>query len=255
MKFELSLSRREEIATRLADGQNVIAASLAAEFDVSEDAIRRDLRLLASEGRCRRVYGGALPVAGSAQPLSVRLTQDLDEKHKLARRAAQTIQAGEVLFLDTGSTNVALVDYLPVDREITIATNSVDVAFAVTKRAAFPLIVVGGLVDHAIGGSVDTAAISFLDDTIVDRSFVGGCSVSAAYGIRVHHFGEAQFKKALLRNSRVRVMMATSDKFHEHAPYRIGDAQDIDHLVIDGRLAVNEWDTLEQAGYTIIDAG
>ncbi|ARM92244.1 DeoR family transcriptional regulator protein (plasmid) [Rhizobium sp. CIAT894] len=254
MKVALSLSRREMIAMRLADGQNVVAASLAVEFDVSEDAIRRDLRLLAAEGQCRRVYGGALPIKEPAQPLSMRLEQDVDEKHRIARAAARTIEEGELVFLDSGSTNVALVDYLPTDRQIAVATNSIDVAFAVKVKAAHPLILVGGLVDYAIGGSVDAAAASFLENTIVDRSFVGGCSVSADYGIRVHDFGEAQFKRALIKSSRTSVVMATSGKFREHAPYRIGGAGDIDDLVIDETLVSSEGDALERAGYRIIRA-
>ncbi|MDK4728685.1 DeoR/GlpR family DNA-binding transcription regulator [Rhizobium phaseoli] len=254
MKLELSLSRREMIAMRLAAGQNVVAASLAIEFNVSEDAIRRDLRLLAAEGRCRRVYGGALPIPDPALPFSMRLTQDLNEKHRLARAAARTIEDGELVFIDSGSTNIALVDYLPTDRQVAVATNSIDVAFAVKTRAAHPLILVGGLVDHAIGGSVDAAAVSFLENTIIDRSFVGGCSISADYGIRVHHFGEAQFKKTLIKNSRTSIMMATSGKFHDHAPYRIGDAGDVDHVVIDETLDSSECDALERAGYRIIRA-
>ncbi|HEX8786620.1 MAG TPA: DeoR family transcriptional regulator, partial [Telluria sp.] len=54
---DLPIARRDLIAQRLAAGQPAIAATLALEFGVSEDAIRRDLRALAAEGRCRRVYG------------------------------------------------------------------------------------------------------------------------------------------------------------------------------------------------------
>jgi len=60
--LELPIARRDIILSRLDEGQPVTAAALALEFDVSEDAIRRDLRALAAEGRCRRVYGGALPL-------------------------------------------------------------------------------------------------------------------------------------------------------------------------------------------------
>ena len=48
MNAILPLERRAAIAQRLADGQTVTAALLAAEFAVSEDAVRRDLRALAA---------------------------------------------------------------------------------------------------------------------------------------------------------------------------------------------------------------
>ena len=61
---ELLLRQRQSlIAQRLEVADRVIAADLAAEFNVSEDTIRRDLREMAAAGLCERVYGGALPVS------------------------------------------------------------------------------------------------------------------------------------------------------------------------------------------------
>jgi DeoR/GlpR family transcriptional regulator of sugar metabolism len=54
--------RKNEIESRLLRGLPVNATALAKEFLVSEDAIRRDLRALAAEGKCKRVYGGGLPM-------------------------------------------------------------------------------------------------------------------------------------------------------------------------------------------------
>src|ERR1700742_3990116 len=106
MNTELPSGRRAEIEARLAKGQMVVAAALALEFEVSEDAIRRDLRALAAEGRCRRVYGGALPLAKAAIPMRARMDDGRDRKHALARKAASLIRPGQLVFLDSGSTNL-----------------------------------------------------------------------------------------------------------------------------------------------------
>ena len=55
--------RKNEIESRLQRGLSVYATGLAKEFLVSEDAIRRDLRALAAEHKCKRVYGFGLPPA------------------------------------------------------------------------------------------------------------------------------------------------------------------------------------------------
>src|SRR6201991_2005259 len=99
MQTPLPLARRDVIAQRLAGGAAVVAATLAEEFGVSEDAIRRDLRALAAEGRCRRVYGGALPVTPATAPMAGQIDESRDRKDALARAAANTIQRGECLFL------------------------------------------------------------------------------------------------------------------------------------------------------------
>lgn len=85
MNEDLPLARRDEIADRLAQGQSVVAAVLAVEFNVSEDAIRRDLRALAAQGRCRRVYGGALPITPASAPMAARM--DEARAQKAARRS------------------------------------------------------------------------------------------------------------------------------------------------------------------------
>src|SRR5689334_24835081 len=117
MPDEPPLARRDVIASRLAQGHSVVAGTLAQEFAVSEDAIRRDLRALADEGLCRRVYGGALPIFPGAAPLAARAEVGRERKLALARTAALSIQPREFLFLDSASTNLALAGLLPEDYE------------------------------------------------------------------------------------------------------------------------------------------
>ena len=64
--------RQTLILDRLLRDGRVMAAELATVFRTSEDTIRRDLRDLAAAGRCRRVYGGALPLSPGFAPLARR---------------------------------------------------------------------------------------------------------------------------------------------------------------------------------------
>ena len=96
---DIPLARRDDIAARLAAGQPVNSGVLATEFGVSEDAIRRDLRALAAAGLCRRVYGGALPLASGVVPFSDRLGADVERKRALARAAMPLVAPGSFLFL------------------------------------------------------------------------------------------------------------------------------------------------------------
>src|ERR1700722_6173008 len=152
MHDSLPLARRNRIAERVAQGQSVVASSLAAEFGASEDVIRRDLRALASEGLCRRVYGGALPVSSLGRPMSERVPDGQLRKRALGRRAAELIRPGEYVFLDSGSANLELARVLPEDHELTIATNSLDIAALLLRRSDIQMMFVGGLVHPLVGG-------------------------------------------------------------------------------------------------------
>src|ERR1700735_1442615 len=119
--------RKNEIESRLLRGLPVNATALAKEFLVSEDAIRRDLRALAAEGKCKRVYGGGLPISPHGVPLEHRLLNDSTEKGALALPALSLVSEVSPVFLDSGSTNLALAREMPHDRSLTIATNSISI--------------------------------------------------------------------------------------------------------------------------------
>ncbi len=62
--------RQELIRQILRDQGRVVCVDLAAQMQVSEHTIRRDLHELSKEGVCKKVYGGAvlqIPEAGSFQ--------------------------------------------------------------------------------------------------------------------------------------------------------------------------------------------
>src|ERR1700675_548886 len=99
--------RRNEIETRVTRGLPVNATALAKEFLVSEDAIRRDLRALAAEGKCKRDYGGGLPISPDGVPFEHRLLNDSKEKLVLALAALTLVAEASTVFLDSGSTNLA----------------------------------------------------------------------------------------------------------------------------------------------------
>ena len=67
----LTSERLRDIQARLSREGRVMVAELARAYETSEDTIRRDLRTLAAEGRCQRVYGGALPAVARC-PVSGR---------------------------------------------------------------------------------------------------------------------------------------------------------------------------------------
>ncbi|MBZ8141355.1 DeoR family transcriptional regulator [Rubrivivax gelatinosus] len=253
MSSDLPLARRDLIAQRLAAGQPVVAATLAAEFVVSEDAIRRDLRALAAEGRCRRVYGGALPPAAGAPALAQRLGEGRERKQALARAAAATVRPGEFVFLDAGSTNLALVEYLPEDADLTVATNAIDIAAALLRRQDLRLLMVGGSVDLQVGGCVDATALLAVQRLNIERCFLGACALSAA-GASAHDAGDAEFKRALVAASRRLLVLATSDKLGAHAAHRVAPAAAFDTIVLEPDADSALQAALSAAGATIVHA-
>lgn len=252
---QLPLARRDQIAQRLAAGENVVAVRLAAEFGVSEDAIRRDLRALAATGLCRRVYGGALPPLPGATPMAVRIDAARERKAALARAALATIEPGEFLFLDSSSTNLALAQCLPPAYALTVATNSVDIAAALLRRPDVRLVMVGGAVDPLVGGCIDATAVLAVGQMNIQRCFLGVCAITVAAGVCTVDAGDAAFKRALRAASRHCVALATNDKLGLHAPHRVAAMRELDQLVVEHDADFPTLKALARQGTQILQAG
>src|SRR5215207_3247340 len=108
----------------------IVAKDVSRELSLSEDTIRRDLRELAADGRLTRVHGGALAVSPSAGNLDARRDLAMDEKAKLAALASRLIRPGQVVFMDGGTTHLALIRRLAPDLKATIITHSPSIAAA-----------------------------------------------------------------------------------------------------------------------------
>ncbi|WP_373354450.1 DeoR/GlpR family DNA-binding transcription regulator [Pseudoroseicyclus sp. CXY001] len=223
-------ARREAIATRLSAGSPVSSAALAAEYRVSEDAIRRDLRALAAAGRCTRVYGGALPLSPAGRPLATRQTEDLAAKRALAEVAARLASPGQTLFLDTGSTVAILAPLLPAG--VTIFTNSLPAAAALSGRTDLRLHLIGGRVSAETGGTTGAAAIREARSLRPDLAFLGACALSAE-GIAAFDPEDAELKRALIASARATALMMTSAKLETHAPHPVAPLTALTHLILE----------------------
>ncbi|MRW82818.1 DeoR family transcriptional regulator [Pseudoduganella sp. FT26W] len=251
---EIPIARRDVITARLEQGLPVVAAELAAEFGVSEDAIRRDLRALAAEGRCRRVYGGALPVSPASTPMAVRVDEARDRKNALARVGASLVKPGQLIFLDNGSSNLAVVPFLPADSRITVATNSIAIASEVVKRKDLQLLMIGGMVDPHVGGCVDAGAIAMASSMNFDHCFIGACAIAAATGVCAFSMADAVFKRALAAAGQHNVVLATSEKLETRAPYRVAAINEIDHFIVEFDAPDDKARLLAHADTTVMRA-
>ncbi|MGE7137069.1 DeoR/GlpR family DNA-binding transcription regulator [Luteibacter sp. NPDC031894] len=231
--FDTTLPRERQqlILDRLGRDGKVVAADLAQEFRVSEDSIRRDLRDLAAQGLCRRVYGGALLMQHVA-PLDERHRERAELKRALARVAAALVGEGQILFVDAGSTNTALAKALPDHRDLTVVTNAPDVATAVLGRPGFEVILLGGRVDPRIGGAIGSRTVRQAQDIRADLCFPGVCAIDPERGLWTFDEEETVFKQAIIEASGETVAIATPDKLVASATHHTAPITGITHLVV-----------------------
>jgi len=112
------------------DGR-VVVTDLARRFSTSLITIRKDLEHLHQQGRIERAHGGALPLdAAALRDPSLHEKERMHRKEKLrvAAAAAQLVQPGHVIILDSGTTSTAVARATKHIPNLTVITNAVNIA-------------------------------------------------------------------------------------------------------------------------------
>lgn len=251
---DLLLGERQAlIRARLDLSGRVIAAALAQELGVSEDTIRRDLREMAASGLCRRVYGGALRIAAASTSMNERMAVGGARKAALARCAAGLIPPGATVFLDAGSTNLALARALPAGHGLTVATNAPAIAAALLERD-LATIQLGGLIDPRAGAAIGAKAMRDAEALRPDLLVLGVCGIDPEAGVTAESFEEAEFKRFVALRSRTVMVVVTNDKLSTAAPYSVVPLARLAQAVIEGDADENEAAALTAAGIETLRA-
>lgn len=246
----LTQERQSLIRARLETAGRVVAGELAREFAVSEDTIRRDLRELAAEGVCERVYGGAL-LRAPARPFAERVEENQSLKARFGAEIARRLPEGGVVFIDAGSTNLAVAEAIGRGRSMTVMTNTPAIAAALTLSTDVEVIMTGGAVNRKLGGAIDARAVASLEGIYPDVFVLGTCGIVAGEGVFASQADEQVFKSRVAERSRSIMTAADADKFVATAPYRIAPFSPEMTLLVEAGNP-NELTDIEAAGTRIV---
>jgi DeoR/GlpR family transcriptional regulator of sugar metabolism len=247
----LPAERFEFVRDHLIRHGRVVAAELAAALGISEDTIRRDLRDLASQGVCKRVYGGAIltsPASGSARQ---RTEQSPDRKRRLGDALAGLVKADQLVFIDAGSTNLAAARAMPTGLGVTVATHDPAVAAALIGRDGVELLLVGGRIDPHTGAAMGGATLRAVTSMRPDIVLLGACSLDAQIGIGAFNAEDADLKRALLENAGSVAIAVLNEKLSAAARYEVASASVIADLVVEADAPVASVKAFCQLGIRI----
>jgi Transcriptional regulators of sugar metabolism len=223
--------RHQTILDALRQQGRVLALEMAQRLNTTEATIRRDLRQLAAQNLCKRIYGGALAPTPAEGPVAARMALSGDEKLTLAQTALGLIGEEQLIFLDAGSTHLYLADLLPRDRRLTVVTNALSIAGKMLEQPGIRTILIGGELDAQVGGCVDAKAAEEIDGFHFDLVFTGICAYDPDGGFSALSYQDATFKKRLLTRAGSVAVLCTRDKLNTYAPYPFLPAGRVDHLV------------------------
>lgn len=243
--------RQALIRQSLQEKGRVICAELSIQLGVSEHTIRRDLHELSKAGVCKKVYGGAVATMPDAGNYAERKTRNADTKSIIAHECARRVKPNSCVFIDSGTTNLAMAEALPATTAFTVVTNSPEIAAALLKKPLCEVIMLGGGVQRTSGGCVGAPALEQIKGILFDQGFIGGCAMAPESGLTGFDYADCEFKKAVIRQCSEIIVGLTSDKIPAVARYVVADSSQIDVLVIEKSVSKQYADVFQECDIQI----
>lgn len=244
----LTPRQSEIMSTARRDGAASISA-LAARLGVSLETVRRDIRPLVDEGQLVKMHGVVqVPESGREAPFDRRMRENAAEKRAIGRHIAARIGDGDSLMMDTGTTTSILARELAARRELTVVTNSSDVARTLATVNGNRVFMAGGELHGDNGAAFGRTAVEFIARFRVRHAVISIGAIDARIGPMDYLLEEAEFARMALQCGETRIIATDHTKLGRAALVKVCDFSDFDLLVTNRDPPTEIAGALEAAG-------
>ena len=250
----LAIERRNAILEKLQVERRVVVSELSQLYNVSEETIRSDLEKLENDGYVIKSYGGAVLNENTNVdlPFNVRKNRNVLGKQKIAAIVSEMVHDGENIMLDASSTAVAIAKALKNKKDLTVITNSLEIALELIDVSGCNVISTGGLATGSSFALVGSVTDKTIRSYYVDKAIISSNGIDLYAGITDSDERHANNKASMLQMAKKKVLAGDSSKFGKIAFAKIGDLKDVAAIVTD-KKPEEEWlQRLEELGVECI---
>lgn len=247
--------RYDYILKKLKETGSVTVNDVSAALSVSAETVRRDLILLETHGKLRRVFGGAVVSdrQRALETIAVRLDKNTDLKTELSRYAVRLIDEGDTVAVDSGSTANEFAKVLKANfKELTVVTHSNTVFRILGDK--FRVILAGGEYTAYDDCFLGPLTENFLKDFHVDKAVIFPAALSPEHGIESFASGSAAIQRIFISIADQVLVLADSAKIGAHALIKATDMSDDFIYVTDSHIDPSVKRTLSDGGYMVISS-
>jgi len=250
--------RHAYILNLIQQKKTVRVSTLSEMLGVSEITIRRDLERLEEQGVLERTHGGAILTQRMQQePLYVQKERlQIEAKRAIGQAAAQLVNPGETIFVNSGSTTRQIFSHLGnIPRLRVITSNAAAIAELGNHTEALELIVVGGTYRWQSNSLVGPLALATISQINASKTFLGVDGISIQHGLTTPIQDEAEVARAMIAQTRgALIVVADHTKIGVVAEFVTCPLHRVETIVTDARLE-REWsEALSKQGIRIVVA-
>ncbi len=231
----LAAERRRVITDRIRATGQVVVSALSAEFQVSEETIRRDLEALEKDGIATRIYGGAVLRGNdrSAPPYSIRKNTNIEPKVTIARALSRLVRDGDTLMVDESSTSAYAVRALRQKKNITLITNSLELLREMTGQDTWHVVSTGGSLKTDVQAQVGPHALRTVGSYHAAYAILSCRGINEQLGLADSDEAVVQIKQAMVASCDCSILLADHRKFDRSGLVALGSLGLVDKLITD----------------------
>ncbi len=226
--------RLRDMEQYILEKDTVTMEELKEHFKISMNTTRLDVAQLVEKGMVRKVYGGVCSVhKNSLIPFEEREEKNKNAKMTVGREAAELVDDGDIIYVDSGTTTMYLLDYLGDKKDVTILTNNLN---AINRSLPFynlNVISLPGTLERKTNSFVSADTVRTIERYNINKAFMASSGLSETGIITTSSPLEFEIKKAAMENSNYKYLMIDSTKFGKSALLTFATVNDMSRIVID----------------------
>ena len=228
---------------------------LREHFDISMNTVRRDVAELLKRGTVEKVYGGVCARRNEQvlTPYEVRRRGSEDAKAAIGKRAAELVSDGDIIFIDSGTTTLHMINCLTSKRDLTIITNNLEAINRALPHENITIIALPGQVRRKTHSFTGDDAVRYLKRFNVTTAFMASTGLSS-HGVTNSSPLEYEIKKAAVENAEKTVLLISRSKFGVTGLMTFAQLEDFDVLVTDEAPSPEDQQRVKASGAQLIIA-
>ncbi len=231
-------SRRENIAKLVIDAGSLSVEDLADIMGVSTMTIYRDVSALEEQRLVTLLRGNVYALASALNEASAefRMGENVLIKEAFVQAVEPLITSWASVMVDDSTSGIFVISKVAETRPLTVITNSLLAAREVESQSDVSLQIIGGEYQKWAEASCGMAALRQIEDLRADFSIMSASAISG--GACYHPYRQiADVKRAMLKASEVRILLADGSKFARRSMYRFADLNDFEYVITDPSVA------------------
>jgi DeoR/GlpR family transcriptional regulator of sugar metabolism len=252
----LPAERKARIIEYVRQHRIATVAQLAKTFDVHEATIRRDLIEIEQEGLLKRTHGGVMAEQWTHDeaPFNERSTTNLDQKMAIGKLAADLVEDGEHIIIDSGTTTLHIARNLVHRSNITVVTNDINVAAELRDAPKIRVIVTGGELypsSYMLNGMFTNQILSTLH---VSKAFIGIPAIHPKHGLMHPEAQLVPAKQGMIQAASEIIVVADASKIGKKSLHTVAPIEAVHTLVTSSAVKEEDIKPFKDAGVTVYQA-